>query len=243
MFRMISLLKRKSDLTHQQFRDYYETRHRPIGEEAVNGYALSYERYYLYPIRGADSPPFYDAMTHLCFPNRDVYARCILAVSKDPKKAGMIVDDEAKFFDREASTHFEAHDSFSALQALTPGDTIFRLIRFARHRPGMSHEQCRDYHERKHRLVGEYIMNGVAFEYTRHFLLRLTPDAPEPYYTLITEMNFPSRARYEEMEANIAADPTISQFITEDEERCIDRASAVDYMADLSASALKSPIM
>ena len=41
MFRMISLLKCRSGLTHQQFRDYYETKHRPNGEKAVAGYALA----------------------------------------------------------------------------------------------------------------------------------------------------------------------------------------------------------
>jgi hypothetical protein len=238
MFRMISLLKRKSGLTHQQFRDYYETKHRPIGEKAVEGYALSYERYYLYPMTSDGAAPIYDAMTQLCFPNRDAYDRCISVLMKKPEKAKMIIEDEQSFFDRETSPTFEAQDSFSKLQALPPSDTIFRTIWFARHRPGMTHEQCRDYYENKHRFVGEYVMNGYAYNYDRHFLCKITPDAPKPYYTFIMEMNFPSRARYEEMAANIVGDRTITQFIAEDEGRFIDRARAVHYTAEVSASVL-----
>lgn len=238
MFRMISLLKRKSGLTHEQFREYYETHHRPIGEGAVAGYALSYERYYLYAMTSDGAPPSYDAVTQLCFPNRDAYDRCVSAVMTNPEKARMVIEDEQKFFDRETSPNFEAQDSCSKLQALPASATVFRTVWFARHRPGMTHEQCRDYYENKHRLIGEYLMNGYAYNYDRHFLYRLAPDAPNPYYTFIMEMNFPSRARYEEMVANIVTDRTISQFIAEDEARFIDRASAMQCTAEVSTSVL-----
>ena len=68
--------------------------------------------------------PIYDAMTQLCFPNRDAYDRCISAVVKKPEKAKMIIEDEQNFLDRDTSTRFEAHDSFSKMQALPPAATL-----------------------------------------------------------------------------------------------------------------------
>lgn len=53
------------------------------------------------------------------------------------------------------------------------------------------------------------------------------------------EMNFPARAAFEEMSAKIMADPTLSKLVAEDEARYIDRASAVHYRAEMSASTLK----
>src|SRR5580658_5477140 len=68
MYRTIWLVKRKPGLTPQQFREHYETRHRPLGERLINGYGLSYERYYLYPMSSDGAEPIYDAVMQLCFP-------------------------------------------------------------------------------------------------------------------------------------------------------------------------------
>jgi hypothetical protein len=103
----------------------------------------------------------------------------------------------------------------------------------------MTHEQCQFYYENKHRLLGEYLMNGYAYTYDRHYLYRIAADAPEPYYTFIMEMNFPAPASMAQITANIVADPTIGKLIAEDEARFIDRDSAVHYAAELSASVLE----
>lgn len=180
MYRMISLLKRKAGLTHQQFRDYYETKHRFLGEDVINGHALSYERFYLYPMAEDGAAPVYDAVTQMCFPDRGTQERCISAVWNNPERAKVIVEDEAMFLDRDACLHLEGQDSFSKLQQLPPSDDIFRTIWFARRRPDMTHEQCRAYYENKHRLLGEYMMNGYAYCYDRHYLSAIAPGAPEP---------------------------------------------------------------
>jgi hypothetical protein len=239
MYRVISLVKRKPGLTPQQFRDYYETKHRVLSERFLNGHALSYERYYLSPMGGNSAEPVYDAVMHLCFPDRNAYERWMSAVGNEPGTANEFAEDERNFRGLEATLHFEARDSFSTLKPLAPGATIFRTVWFARHRPGMTHEECRAYYEHKHRLLGEYMVNGYAYNYDRHYLHKLAPDAPEPWYTFVMEMNFPSQAHFDQVTANIMADPTLARFVGEDEARYIDRGSAVHYAAELCASVLE----
>lgn len=236
MFRVISLLKRKPGLTHEQFRDHFESRHRQLRENAIAGFAISYERYYLQPMNEADAAPIYDGIVQTCFQGRDAYERCGSALENAPQLAESIAADEETFVERQACVHFEAQDSCSTLKPVEPGETVFRTIWFARHRPGMTHEQCKGYYENKHRFVGEYLVNGYAHSYIRRYLHRLAPDAPEPFYTFITEINFPSRERFEAMAAVIAGDATITQFVIEDEQRFIDRGSAVHYSANLVVS-------
>jgi hypothetical protein len=238
MYRRIYLVKRKPGLSQQQFREYYETRHRLLGEKAVNGYALCYERHYLYPMTSDGAEPIYDAVMQLGFPDRDASARCSAARLNNPELAGEIAADELNFINRDACTYFEAHDSCSTLQPVARGDNLFRTIWFARHRPGMTHEQCRLYYEYKHRLLGEYVINGHACNYDRHYLYKMAPDGPEPYYTFIMEMNFPTRAGFAQVAANIAADPALGRLMAEDEARYIDRDCTVHYRAELSASVL-----
>jgi hypothetical protein len=238
VYRAIWLIKRKAGLSHQQFREYYEAHHRPLGEKAMNGYAFSYDRHYLYSTTEGIEP-VYDAVMQACFPNRKAYEQCTGRVQNDPETAKIFAEDDLNFLDTSACMHFEAQDSFSKLQPLPPSDTMFRTVWFARHKPGMTHEQCRAYYENKHRLIGEYIVNGYAYNYDRHYLYKITPGAPEPYYTFVMEMNFPSADSFAQISANIANDPTLARFIAEDEARYIDRDSAVHYRAEVSVSDLQ----
>ena len=85
MCRIILLLKRKGDLTHDQFREHYETKHRPRAEKLINGFCISYERHYLYSINPNDAPPIYDAVTQICYPDRETYERCAAAYQTQPR--------------------------------------------------------------------------------------------------------------------------------------------------------------
>jgi hypothetical protein len=190
-------------------------------------------------MKGEGAEPVYDAVMQACFPNRAAYEQCTAKVTNDPQTAKIFAEDELNFLDAKACLHFEAQDSFSKLQPLPQSDTIFRTIWFARHRAGMTHEQCRNYYEYKHRLIGEYIVNGYAHNYDRHYLCKIAPGAPEPYYTFVMEMNFPSPEVFDQVSVNIANDPTLARFVAEDEARYIDRESTVHYVAEVSVSALQ----
>jgi hypothetical protein len=239
MYRVMYLMKRNAKLSPRQFRDHYETTHRLLGEEMLNGYALSYERYYLSPMEQGGADPVFDVVTQICFPDRAAYDRCITAFMNNAKLLKGISDDGDIMVDKSKTAHVESQDDFSKLAQQPRSDTIFRTVWFARRRDGMTHEECKSYYLHKHRLIGEYMMNGFAYTYDRHFLHRIKPDDKEPPYTFIMEMNFPSRARYEAMGKAIMSDPTLVQFVGEDEQRFIDRSSAVHYAGEMCASALQ----
>ncbi|RYD91297.1 MAG: hypothetical protein EOP61_27860 [Sphingomonadales bacterium] len=160
------------------------------------------------------------------------------AVANDPARREAFVEDELKLFDRAATVTYLAETCCSTLLALPPSDDIFRTVWFARRRAGMTAADCRAYYENKHRLLGEYIMNGFAYNYDRHHLGPIAPGAPEPDHAFVMEMNFPSRARFEEMAATIGADPVLCQLLAEDEARYTDRDSAVHYKAEVCVSAM-----
>src|SRR5579863_5615042 len=102
MYRTIWLVRRKPGATPQQFRDRYEARLRPVGEQLINGFALSYERYYLYPMNSDGAQPIYDAVTHICFPDRDTYERCVGRLQSDPRKERLVAEDQAELLDQHA---------------------------------------------------------------------------------------------------------------------------------------------
>lgn len=220
----------------EAFRDYYETRHSVLGKAAADGYAVSYQRHYLDPVNPGDPAPIYDVMMQLCFPDRETFEYCTGKVAADPARRDEFVEDELKLFDRDSVAAFAADDVSSALPPIEPSDTPFRTIWFGRRRADMTVTECRAYYETKHRLLGEYIMGGYAYNYDRHYLQPLMPGAPEPDYTFIMEMNFPSRARFDAMTAGIVGNPALAQLLGQDEANYIDPAWSVRYSAKLCVS-------
>jgi hypothetical protein len=243
MFRKLFLMKRKPDISHRQFRDHYENSHRLFGERCLNGYGISYTRYYLYPMEDGGPEPIFDAVMMNTFPDRATAQRCTAARVGNAELSKAIAEDEVRMFDVPACLYFESESSVSKLQPIPRTDTIFRTFSFARHRAGMTHEQCRAYYESKHRLLGEYASNGYAYNYDRHFLLKPTPDSPDPIYTFMMEMNFPARAGFDQMMAKIVGDATFAKLVAEDEARFIDRSSGIVYRAEASTSVLEPLVL
>jgi hypothetical protein len=238
MYRKLFLMKRKPGITHQQFRDHYENSHRLFGERCLNGYALSYARYYLYPMEEGGPEPLYDAVMMNTFPNREAAQRCTAARVGNAVLSKDIAEDEVRMFDLENCLFFETWDSISKLQPIPRMDSLFRTVWLSRKRPDMTFEQCRTYYEDRHRLIGEYLGNGYAYEYNRHYLLKPTPESPEPPYTFMMELNFPNRAAFAQVEANIKNDPTLAKLLAQDQANYLDTASSVHYRAEASTSVL-----
>lgn len=238
MFRSIHFNRRKPGMSPEAFRDYYENHHSKLGAEFVEGYALSYTRTYLYALNPGDPAPIYDSVMMLCFPDRAAYDRATGRVANDPGFAGLFMEDELKLFDRPAGVSFASEDISSTLPPVPHGDDPFRTIWFGARRSDMSRAECKAYYETKHRLLGEYIMSGYAINYDRHYLHQLGPGRPEPEFDFVMEMNFPTRARFDEMAANIVNDPALSQLLSEDEARYLDTSRMFRYRAERCASVL-----
>lgn len=111
---LITLLKRRSGMSVEDFRAYYEASHRLIGEQVLSGLASRYERRFLTPTDGIDADCDFDVITEVDFPNaaaRDEFYRVV----SDPQTLAMIVEDEEKLFDRSRIRTFTMTSSVSDL--------------------------------------------------------------------------------------------------------------------------------
>ena len=97
--RSITLLKRRPGMSRADFRAYYETHHRLIGERVLGGYATRYVRHFLTPADGTDQAHDADAILEIEFPNEAAMQACFAAMA-DPALQAEIAADEEKLFDR-----------------------------------------------------------------------------------------------------------------------------------------------
>ena len=103
----IVLLKRRPDLTHQQFRDHYEGVHSKLAEKYLGHLFLEYRRNYPQHLNsgeeGAKIPNFakspYDSLTEMRFPDRAAWDEAQRIMS-DPVIGKIFSEDEERFMDR-----------------------------------------------------------------------------------------------------------------------------------------------
>lgn len=101
---LIALLRRRPDLDHNEFRNYYERVHAPLIRANYSQFFQSYWRSYVDPAdhvlgaRPAREPV--DVITRLTFVDRDHLNR-MFEHARNPKLQQLIRDDEAKFLDQQ----------------------------------------------------------------------------------------------------------------------------------------------
>lgn len=98
MIKVFGLLKRRADLTHQQFSDYWHNNHVALADRIVPRDALSrvyIQNHALGMKAGGDAP--YDAIAELCFDDRAHMQRWIDWYGSDAGKE--LRDDELNFMD------------------------------------------------------------------------------------------------------------------------------------------------
>ncbi len=109
MIKMIGLLKRKQGMTVDAFRNYYESKHRLIGEKHLRGHASRYTRRYLAPLipseDGDAAEGHYDVVTEIWCPNQASFEAAIMRLAM-PEVAAEIAEDEEQFLDRSRSRFF-----------------------------------------------------------------------------------------------------------------------------------------
>jgi hypothetical protein len=106
MFKTLWFIKRKPGLTREQFKEHYENRHVPLGEHIIRGMALNYVRFYLHPIDPDGPEPVYDAVMEMSFPDRATFDAMNAKLLADRDFVRVLVEDEARFIDREAAVHY-----------------------------------------------------------------------------------------------------------------------------------------
>jgi len=109
MYKTIGLLKRRPGMSQQEFREYYETYHRVIGEKYLRNYASRYVRRYIYgfadPITGLAPDQEYDVVMEIWYHDEAAFVACN-AQFADPKVMQEIADDEERLFDRPKNRFF-----------------------------------------------------------------------------------------------------------------------------------------
>lgn len=107
MIKFISLLKRRQGLSFEDFIDYYENKHVPLGKEYVRE-ALHYQRRFLRPAAlptGESAQPGYDCILEIWFENQ---AKMDAAMARlaSPDISKLLAEDEGRLFDRDHTQCF-----------------------------------------------------------------------------------------------------------------------------------------
>lgn len=140
--KFVMLIWRKPGLTHEAFRDYYETRHAPLGARLLPP-AADYRRNF--PLDGASAPlGGFDVVTEVWHTGQLAFERQIAARQLSPAREQLDTDETA-FMNRERKVFItlderrfgvlDAHEGAPAVRA--------KLLRFVRAPAGMSRETFR----------------------------------------------------------------------------------------------------
>jgi uncharacterized protein (TIGR02118 family) len=102
MFKVIILIKRKIGMSTEDFINYYETKHAPLGISKVPN-MKRYVRHFIRPygndIYSADAEPPYDVLTEIWFDDEADF-NLGMAYLSDPETAAIIGADEEQLFER-----------------------------------------------------------------------------------------------------------------------------------------------
>jgi EthD domain len=102
MIKVVTTLKKKPGLSTEEFRNYYESHHRLIGEKYLKDYAARYLRRYIDPLPNAEgkiSNPNFDVLLEIWFEDESALQACNLKLNEADVAREIILDEE-KLFDR-----------------------------------------------------------------------------------------------------------------------------------------------
>lgn len=267
MFKVAYLLKRKAGTSLEEFKDYYETRHLPLSRKYLTYDATKCSRKYLRPRRAgvdkdavapADAP--YDLFLELVFKEPEDYAKALAKLTA--ADIGTIEADEAKFMDRSRRLGFVIDEHVSPIGDVRrdhllhwhPGGGLPRQEGAAakatevpkgaslfKRKPGMSHEEFKQYYENHHVLIGYKYITYNAILYSRKYLrpLRLKADpfaakgsaaATDTPYDVFMELTFETAEGRQKAVGSLT--PADIEAIRIDEEKFMDRSDRVAFVVD-----------
>lgn len=108
MITFVLMLKRKSGLTKEQFKEHYESSHVALAKKHVGHLFKDYLRNYINTTTFADASGYaftesqngaYDSITTMVFENEAAFAECFRILNQPEVKAAFQADEE-KFMDR-----------------------------------------------------------------------------------------------------------------------------------------------
>lgn len=105
MIKVVTLLFKRPDLSTEEFRDYYESHHRFLGEKYLSPHALKYIR--RYPILAGDGAETtgFDVMMEVWFDNYYSMEAAMADMSTEAAQREL-AEDEEQLFDRDRTQSF-----------------------------------------------------------------------------------------------------------------------------------------
>ena len=101
VIKLVIPMKRRPGMSIEEFREYYESNHRLIGEKYLKGYVTKYMRRFVNPLpdrNGELYDPEYDVILEIWYPDEETFKACGAHLSR-PDIAAEIRADEEKLFD------------------------------------------------------------------------------------------------------------------------------------------------
>jgi uncharacterized protein (TIGR02118 family) len=111
VIKIVMMVRRRSDLTHEQFRDHYEKVHAPLAQSlftTLRGYVRNYAQNTL---AGAETG--FDVITELWFDDEQGWKEAVAAMATPGGQALQM--DEESFMDRPATVAMRVQEFGSAI--------------------------------------------------------------------------------------------------------------------------------
>lgn len=118
MFKAVITVKRKSGMSMEDFIDYYETKHAPLGASKLPNLLL-YTRRYVTPVDADNDAPF-DVITEIGFENQAEFEKA-LGYLVEPETQSIITRDEENLFERGTITFYTVDERGSDLAHTAAG--------------------------------------------------------------------------------------------------------------------------
>jgi uncharacterized protein (TIGR02118 family) len=115
MYKMMVLLRRKADMSMQDFIEYYETRHAPMSRELLPE-IREYRRNYVLNTgpRSNGANPNFDVVTEMYFDSAAAAESMYARLQNDPELSRRFREDEAQLFDTSSFTTLALDERISA---------------------------------------------------------------------------------------------------------------------------------
>lgn len=118
VIKRMAFIKAKAGLSREEFRDYYETVHAPLGLRLFPMFKQYRRNYLTVPVRQPEgSAAFgYDAINEICFANEEDY-RAYLELAARPDIRAQILADEANFIESNTLWGFVVEEAESNIDS------------------------------------------------------------------------------------------------------------------------------
>jgi hypothetical protein len=236
MFKVIALIARRTDMTREQFVEYYANNHVKLVWR-VFPWTADYRRNFIDLSQSIMAPgvttPDFDSITEMWFDDRAGYDR-MLNTHAQPELDATMKADEGRFMDR-TKTRFFIVDEHGATATAAPENAPgFKVMALLGKKPGLSKAEFIDHYENRHVPLIKSMFDGIV-EYRRSYVdltgAILSDGVAPPDFDVVTELWFKDRAGYEAMLAG-PGNPEVAKHVADDEEHFLDRSKTRFFVVD-----------